>query len=133
MCEFGEYVQMFDYTKKAVNDILFGKWDEYILEPSEDKPSPDFVKWTFRNLAAQGILKLISGIIIGKPQAEQYYEEYKSAIMQVIVNEEKLTKLPIFYNINFGHAKPIGIIPYGITTELDCEKKSITFLESPTA
>jgi len=41
--------------------------------------------------------------------------------------------MPIFYNINIGHAKQIGIIPYGITTELDCEKRSITFLESPTA
>jgi muramoyltetrapeptide carboxypeptidase LdcA involved in peptidoglycan recycling len=207
MCEFGEYVQMFDYTKKAVNDVLFGKWGEYKLEPSakwtddyipwqennintqqvmkkdkhgyevingngkvqgrllggcldvfmmaigteiwptldawrnailfvetsEDKPTPDFVKWTFRNLAAQGILKIISGVIIGKPQGEQYYDEYKTVIKQVIVNEEKLLDMPIFYNINFGHAKPIGIIPYGITTELDCEKKSITFLESPTA
>lgn len=206
MAEFGEYVQMFDYTKRAVNDILFNKWDKYILESSkewtddfiawqenninilhvmkkdehgyeiingtekvkgrllggcldvfimaigtkiwptleewrnailfvetsEDKPSPDFVKWIFRNLAAQGILNVINGIIVGKPQGEQYYEEYKSVIKQVIVNEEKLAKMPIFYNINFGHAKPIGIIPYGITTELDCEKKTITFLESPT-
>lgn len=207
MCEFGEYVKMFDYTKRAVEDILFGKWDEYLLEPSEewtddyipwhennintphvmkkdehgyeiingtgkakgrllggcidvfmmaigtqiwptleewrnailfvetseDKPSPDYVKWIFRNLAAQGVLRIISGIIVGKPQGEQYYEEYKTVIKQVVVNEEKLTKLPVFYNINFGHAKPICIIPYGIATELDCEKKSITFLESPTA
>ena len=54
------------------------------------------------------------------------------AINQVVVYEEKLLDLPIFYNVNFGHAKPIGIIPYGILTELDCEKKTITFLESPT-
>ena len=27
MCEFGEYVKMFDYTKKAVMDILFSGWD----------------------------------------------------------------------------------------------------------
>ena len=47
------------------------------IETSEDRPSPDFVKWTLRNLAAQGILRNIIGIIVGKPQAEQYYEEYK--------------------------------------------------------
>lgn len=206
MCEFGEYIKIFDYTRKAINDILFGEWNQYSLLPSpewtddyisweeknittshmmkkdihgyeiingsgivkghllggcidvfmmingtniwptldkwkdsilfietsEDKPSPEFIKWTFRNLAAQGILKAINGIIVGKPQGERYYEEYKIAIKEVVVNEEKLLNLPIFYNVNFGHAKPIGIIPYGITIELNCERKTIIFLESPT-
>lgn len=206
MCEFGEYVNMFDYTQKAVKDILFSEWEQYeilpspewsdsyipwqesnintpnvmrkdkhgyeilcgrgethghllggcidvfmmangteiwptlaewknavlFVETSEDKPSPDFVKWTFRNLAAQGILKVINGIIVGKPQGEKYYEEYKAAITQVVVNEEHLDKLPVFYNVNFGHSKPIGIIPYGIKARLDCENKSIVLLECPT-
>ncbi len=206
MCEFGEYVKMFDYTKKAVEDILFGTWEEYELLPSsewtddyipwqesnintphsmkkdahgyeiingkgivtghllggcidvfmmangttiwptldewsnsilffetsEDKPFPDFILWTLRNLAAQGILNAINGIIVGKPKDETYYEEYKTAIRRVIVEEEYLTELPIFYNVNIGHAKPIGILPYGIETELNCSKKTIRFLESPT-
>ncbi|WP_459833179.1 hypothetical protein [Clostridium carnis] len=68
----------------------FGDWMEYTLYPSEDKPSPNFIKWIFRNLAAQGILNVIKGIIVGKPQGEKYYEEYKIAINQVIVNKEKL-------------------------------------------
>lgn len=207
MCEFGEYVKMFDYTGEAVHDILFGEWDKYALKPSpvwsddyipweesnkntpstvkedpkgyevisgggtvrghllggcidvfpmvvgtsiwptiqdwqdaimfietsEDKPSPDIIKWTFRNLAAQGILKVIKGIIVGKPQGEVYYEEYKKAIKQVVCNEEHLDDLPIFYNVNFGHAKPIGILPYGIMTELNSEERTITFLENVTA
>lgn len=206
MCEFGEYVKMFDYTQKAVKDILFGEWkqypilssaewtDDYILwqesnintphnmkkdthgyevingngivqghllggcidvfmmavgteiwpdlkkwdnailfiETSEDKPSPTFVKWTFRNLAAQGILNTINGIIVGKPQGEEYYDEYKEAIKHVVANEEHLNNLPIFYNVNFGHSKPIGIIPYGIKAELNCKNKSIILLECPT-
>lgn len=206
MCEFGEYVKMFDYTKKAVEDILFGEWEEYELLPSpewsddfipwiesnintphkmkkdthgyeviggagtakgkllggcietfmmvngtsiwpslkewegtilffetsEEKPSPDFVKYTLRNLAAQGILSVIKGIIVGKPKDETYYEEYKKAIMQVVKEEEHLTGLPVIYNVNIGHAKPIGILPIGIETEIDCDKKTIRFLESPT-
>jgi len=103
------------------------------IETSEEKPSPDFIKWTFRNLAAQGILKVLKGIIVGKPQGEKYYEEYKTAITQVVYSEEHLHELPIFYNVNFGHAKPIGIIPYGIMAELNCENKTITFLESATS
>lgn len=206
MAEFGEYTKMLDYTRRAVEDLLFGTkvpyellpspvWsDDYIpwmeenmekqvslkedlkgyeviagkgcvkghllggcldvfmmilgtsiwpslnqwqnailfIETSEDKPSPDFVKWTFRNLAAQGILSAIKGILVGKPKDETYYEEYKDAILQVVCKEEKLFDLPVFYNVNFGHAKPIGILPYGIQTELDCDRKSITYLESPT-
>lgn len=206
MCEFGEYVNMFDYTRKAVKDVLFENWSEYellpspewtddfilwqesnqnvphtmkkdthgyeiingngtvtghllggcldvfmmangteiwptlkewtnailFMETSEEKPSPDFVKRTLRNLAAQGILKVIKGIMVGKPQNEVHYEEYKEVIRQVVAEEEGLTELPIFYNVNFGHAKPIGIIPCGIRAELNCEKKTITFLESAT-
>lgn len=41
-----------------------------------------------------------------------------------------MENLPIVYNVNFGHACPIGIIPYGIMAEIDCEKKKITLLES---
>ena len=207
MCEFGEYVKMFDYTRNAVKKILFEDWNEYellpsaewtddyiswnesnmdippamkkdthgyevisgggtvkghllggcidvfmmangteiwpaleewknailFIETSEDRPSPEFIKWTFRNLAAQGILRSINGIMIGKPQGEQYYEEYKQVIKQVVAGEEGLTELPVFYNVNFGHAKPIGLIPYGIMAELNCDKKTVTFLEKPTA
>lgn len=206
MCEFGEYVKMFDYTKKAIKDILFSEWEQYkimpsaewtddcvswqksnmntphemkkdthgyevingggvveghllggcidvfmmaigtkiwptldewkdailFIETSEDKPLPDFIKWTFRNLAAQGILNVIKGIIVGKPKDEEYYSEYKDAIIEIVVNEEHLDTLPVFYNINFGHSKPIGIIPYGIKAQLDCNNKSIVLLECPT-
>lgn len=109
------------------------KWQGAILfwETSEEKPTPEFVKYALRGLAAQGILSGINGIMVGKPKDETYYEEYKKSILKVIVEEEKLD-IPIFYNVNFGHATPIGIIPMGIQAELDCECKSIRFLECPT-
>ena len=206
MCEFGEYVKMFDYTAEAVKAVLFGDTEGYeiksspewtdvfvpwceenqniqkqlkpdihgyevlqgtgkavgyllggcidvftmvigteifpsveqwkgailFIETSEERPTPDFVKWTLRNLAAQGILKVLNGIIVGKPQAEQYYEEYKGAILKVVAQEEKLTDLPIIYNVNFGHAMPIGVIPYGVKAEIDCDNKRIALLESAT-
>ena len=49
-----------------------------------------------------------------------------------MTEEEKLSHLPIFYNVNFGHAIPIGVIPYGVMTELDCGRRTITLLESAT-
>lgn len=100
------------------------------LETSEDKPNPDYVKWLLRGLQAQGILQVISGVIVGKPQGEAYYSEYKTVLKQVFTQEVKRPDLPVFYNVNFGHAMPIGILPYGINTQLDCKNKTITLLES---
>lgn len=105
------------------NKILF-------IETSEEKPSPQTVKYFLRTLQAQGIFDVINGIIFGKPQSETYYEEYKEILKQVICIEANKPNLPIFYNANFGHSEPIGIIPYGILCELDCNNKKFTLLES---
>ncbi|BDF69546.1 LD-carboxypeptidase [Oscillospiraceae bacterium] len=102
------------------------------LETSEEKPSPEFVTRTLRNLAAQGILRAVNGILFGKPQGEVYYEEYKRAILQVVAEEEGLEALPILYNVNVGHAVPIGVLPYGVRAELDCDNRRLTLLESAT-
>ncbi len=205
MCEFGEYVKMFDYTKQAVENILFNDSENYeikssevwsndfvswkeenknilkktlpeehgyevlqgtgvitgevlggcidvlpmivgttiwpkkeewkdkilLLETSEEKPSPDLIKYYLRNLGAQGIFDVIKGIIVGKPQDEKYYEEYKE-IYKIVMKEFKHEDLPIMYNINIGHATPIGIIPLGTNIKVDYTNKKIILIESAT-
>lgn len=205
MCEFGEYVKMFDYTKDAVKNILFTDsanyevksseiwsndsvpWKEeniniqkktlpeehhyevlsgegkiegnllggcidvfpmitgtdiwpkaeewkgkiLLIETSEEKPSPDNVLYYLRNLGAQGILNNIKGIVVGKPQDEKYYEEYKKIYLKVL-KEFGCENLPIIYNVNIGHAYPIGILPLGIEYEIDLDNKTIKFKESAT-
>lgn len=44
MCEFGEYVKMFDYTKEAVENILFKDTTNYEVKFS-NYWSDDFVDW----------------------------------------------------------------------------------------
>lgn len=205
MCEFGEYVKMFDYTEDAVNNILFrdtkdyevkssdvwsndfvswqeeniniakkllkeehsyevlsgsgvirgqllggcidvfpmisgtevwpksDEWKDKILliETSEEKISPDYLLYYLRNLGAQGILNVIKGILVGKSQDEQYYEEYKDVYIKVL-KEFNCEHLPIMYNINIGHAYPTGILPLGIEYEIDYDEKTIRFAESAT-
>ena len=104
------------------NKILF-------LDTSEDKPSVDLLTLYLRNLGAQGILNVAKGIIVGKPQAEEFYEEYKE-VYRKILKEFKREDMPVLYNVNFGHNSPIGIIPYGIECELDVDNKKITLLEN---
>lgn len=205
MCEFGEYVKMFDYTKEAVCNLLFknsegyeipssnywskdfvnwdvanvniGKklieemhhyevlsgrgvirgellggcidvfsvivgtdiwpekedWKDKILliETSEEQMSPDYLLRYLRNLGAQGIFSVIKGILVGKPQAEKYYGEYKEMYLQVL-EEFGCKDLPILYNINIGHAYPIGILPLGVEYEIDLDRKKIMLVESAT-
>lgn len=205
MCEFGEYVNMFDYTRQAVENILFNNCENYeiksseiwsndfvswkeeniniskktlpeehgyevlqgsgivtgkllggcidvfpmvigtniwptidewkdkilLLETSEEKPSPNLVTYYLRNLGAQGIFEVIKGIIVGKPQDEKYYNEYKDVYKKVL-KEFKKDNLPVLYNVNIGHAYPIGILPLGTDIQIDFTNKKITLVESPT-
>ena len=109
-------------------------WKNKILmiETSDNGNILEVVKWILHNLEAQGILSVIKGIIVGTHPYENEIEEYKSIIKKIIVDEGKHKNLPIIYNVNFGHAEPITVLPLGIKCELDCDNKSITLLESAT-
>ena len=205
MCEFGEYVKMFDYSKEAVENILFKDTKDYeikssqywsddfvtwseeninvakklvkeehgyealsgrgvikgellggcldvfpmisgteiwpkkdewknkilLLETSEEKIPPRYVLWYMRNLGAQGILNNIQGIIIGKPQDEKYYEEYKEIYLKIL-KEFNCENLPIIYNVNIGHAFGTGVLPLGVEYEIDLDNITIKLVESAT-
>jgi muramoyltetrapeptide carboxypeptidase LdcA involved in peptidoglycan recycling len=110
---------LFPTTNEWKNKILF-------IETYQKKPKPEQFKKELLALKNTGIFDVISGIIVGKPQDEQYYEEYKEIYYKIIENKD----LPILYNVNFGHAEPRCIIPYGIQTEVDLDKRVITLKES---
>lgn len=205
MCEFAEYVKMNEYSKKAVEDMLFNdcenleidscklwskdfvswcedninkerelieethgyetlqgsgvvtgqvlggcidtfpmmvgtsiwptkeEWRDKILliETSNDKPSPALVTYYLRNLGAQGIFDVIKGIIVGKPDGEEYYEEYKD-VLKSVMKEYHHEEMPILYNINIGHAFPTGIMPLGSDVQVDFDNQKIRLMESPT-
>lgn len=103
------------------------EWDGKImfLETSEEKPSPDLLKKALLAIKETGAFDVINGLIVGKPQDEQYYEEYKSVYFDVIENDN----LPILYNVNFGHATPRMALPYGAKARIDAKKQLIKFLE----
>ncbi len=111
------------------------EWRDKIvfLETSEDDMSADLLTWYLRNLAAQGIFDVIKGIIVGKPVSRKKYEPYKAVYKSVVGFESGHPELPILCNVNFGHAEPIGVIPYGINCRLDCDNRTLTLLEPATS
>ncbi len=101
------------------------------LEICDDKGLGDDLIYYLRNLNAQGIFDVISGIIIGKPVLKEIYEPVKKTIVDFFKNEVN-RDFPIIYNVNFGHAEPITVLPLGCMCELDADNKKITLLEKAT-
>lgn len=104
-----------------------------LIETSEVDMPEMVLAWLLRNLQAQGILNVINGIIVGKPAVEEKYERYKEVYRQIVGFEAGLPELPILYNVNVGHAYPIGVFPLGLRYQIDCEKKTLTLMEPATA
>lgn len=107
--------------------------DKILFVETSEVDMPDYqLCWLLRNLGAQGLFDVLKGIIVGKPAIEEKFEVYNQVYKQVIAEEFHRPDLPIITNVNFGHAEPIGIIPYGLQCELDVEQRTITILEPMT-
>lgn len=156
ICDLGEIAnEMLPYTKRAFEGYFAGQemkniaasdlWYEERKDFSRVAMGTDRVahreergyeilqgEGKFRGRLLGGCLEsfyefdAVNGILVGKPQDEQYYEEYKEIYAEVIENKA----LPILYNINFGHAMPRCALPYGAEVEVDMEGKQIVLLES---
>ena len=104
------------------------EWKEKILflETSEEKPKPEELEKMLIELKRRKILYLVKGIIVGKPQDEQYYEEYKNIYRKVFADIDT----PVLFNVNFGHSTPRCIIPYDAQATIDFDNKKI-FINEP--
>lgn len=112
---------------------LFPKKEEWegkllFIETCEEKPTPELFEKELLLLKELGAFDFVNGVLVGKPQDEVYYEEYKEVLKSVIANEA----LPIVYNVNIGHANPRCALPYGVQARVDMKEKKI-YLEKPLA
>ncbi len=93
------------------------------LETSEECVHPDRLKEMLLLFKSKNIFKDINGLIIGKPQNETFYEEYKSIYLEVLND----VSVPVLYNVNFGHAYPRCILAYG--AKVLYEKGEIKYID----
>jgi len=110
------------------------EWDGKLLmlETSEVDMDPMYLSWFLRGMAAQGIFDRVCGVIVGKPAYRDKYEPYKEVLKQIIGFEANRPDLPILYNVNVGHAYPVGVFCLGLTYELDCENLTLRLMEPGT-
>lgn len=99
------------------------EWKEKILflETSEEKPTPEKLTEMLLEFKRRKILSLVKGIIVGKPQDEKYYEEYKEVYRNIFSD----LNTPVLFNVNFGHALPRCIIPYDAEATIDYDNARI--------
>ena len=93
---------------------------------------PSGVTYFMRNLAAQGILQRLSGILLSKPGGNTdatRFAEYDETLIKVF-EEYKIPLIAIVTGMDFGHSDPMLTLPYGAMTEIDPVEKTVTILDS---
>ena len=94
-----------------------------LLETSEELPSVELYRKMIQALKQYGIFDVVSGVLVGKPQNEIHYEEYKAVLLEELTDKE----VSIVYNINVGHATPRCIVPFGLHAQVDVDAQVIRF------
>jgi len=117
--QINEKYGLFPSLEELQGKILF-------LETSEEQPNQEKLTHLLSVLDKYGVFKVINGVLIGKPQDETYYNEYKEVYSNIIGKYNK----PILFNMNFGHAHPKCILPYGVEVTVDCDSKRVVINES---
>lgn len=112
--EICERYGLFPDKEEWTGKILF-------IETCEEKPVPELFEKEIVLLKEKGVFDVVNGVLVGKPQDETYYQEYKDILIKVIDNAE----LPIVYNVNFGHATPRCALQYGVVAKVDMKQKKI--------
>lgn len=64
---------LFPDKKEWVGKILF-------IETCEEKPAPELYEKEITLLKDKGIFDVVNGVLVGKPQDETYYQEYKDIL-----------------------------------------------------
>lgn len=115
------YQEQSEINKKYKIIPKHNKGKIIFLETSENKIKPNDLKKMLTTLKKYGYFDNINGIIIGKPQDEVYYEEYKNIYLEVF-NDDNIN---IAYNFNFGHSYPHMIMQYNADCSVDLENYTI--------
>jgi muramoyltetrapeptide carboxypeptidase LdcA involved in peptidoglycan recycling len=109
-------------------------WQGAILfyETSEDVPATSFIRYWMRNFAAQGILNVLNGILIARPdpKGDTTYQSRFEATITASLAEAGLPDLPVLSGLDFGHTQPMLTLPYGALARIDCTTATLSVLEA---
>jgi muramoyltetrapeptide carboxypeptidase LdcA involved in peptidoglycan recycling len=129
---FGGCIEALEFIKSTKYWPKDSFWENRILffETSEEKPTPDQVKYMLRNYGTQGIFNKVSALLFGRPAFynQQEKEKLNEIILDVVKNEFNEKNITIVTNMDFGHTDPQFILPIGMNTEVNFEQETIKIL-----
>lgn len=120
------------YNKTIISNFntfpTLEEWKDKIMffETSDAKMPPEQFEKIIKHFKSMGIFNQINGLLVGKPIDEVFYDKYK----QIMIRELAEFNIPVLYNLNFGHATPRTIIPYGANAIVDPLTKTVTITET---
>jgi len=108
----------------------------FCVETSESMPCAGTVYGFFQALGVLGILHKFQAVCVGIPKTrflgqkpgqgeEQFKLEQKEAILRAM--RRFAPKLPLIFDLEFGHTDPQFMIPSGGHVDIDSDRKSIHF------
>jgi muramoyltetrapeptide carboxypeptidase LdcA involved in peptidoglycan recycling len=108
-----------------IPDTNFYKDKLFFVETSEEQMTPIQFEKILEYFIDIKVLTNIKALIVGKPYDQKYFNEYRDILIKIGSKIE----LPIIYNVNFGHALPRAMIPYGVMGEIDLNKSELKIVE----
>ncbi len=131
----GGCIEVLDWLRGSSVWPDHSTWQDAVLfiETSEDKPTPAYLAGVLRTLASLGVLERLGAILFGRPfgsMAASESEAYDRALCQVVTEEYGLAHTPIITNMDFGHTDPMMVWPYGLSAQVDCQRRTISILDN---
>ena len=99
-------------------------WERKILllETSKKKPNPEDFKKMLRTLKDTGIFEVISGLLVGKPMDETFYDDYKEALLISLI---AISRLSIIWMSDTQLQEQLS--PFGVHAHVDATEQVIRF------
>ena len=102
------------------------------IETSEEAPPPEFLRYWLRNYAAQGILEVLNGILLARPdpKGDEHYRGKLEQVVMSVLAESGLADLAVLSGLDFGHTQSMLTLPYGVQADIDCTSGRLSILEA---
>jgi muramoyltetrapeptide carboxypeptidase LdcA involved in peptidoglycan recycling len=126
-------------------NLAAGRWihpvEEYagcvlVLEPDEERPSPEAVYRMLRNIGERGLLEVCPALVWGRPpvgdfelhpppdEAAAKRLAYREAVLRAVA--EYHPGMLVVLDVDIGHTSPQWVLPYGGPVTVDGERQVIT-------
>ena len=101
----------------------------WLLETSEEAPSPAHVDGYLTDLENTGVFDAAAGLLVGRPMG--YTPGDVEVLWDVVEKRTAASGIPVLAGIDCGHTDPMMTIPFGVPARLDAGAKTFEVLLGP--